>query len=62
MKDIVFVFNEGTKIWVYKNIRTQKIKKSRATSGLGPWWSLTIDNERKIYESIYDVINELRVQ
>ena len=55
MKYIVFTLQEDTKynIWLYENIQVQELENYQ--------WMLTINNERQIYESIYDVIDALAV-
>lgn len=54
MKFIVFELHLKQNIWRCKDIEIQEIENYA--------WTLTIDNERHICDSIYDVLSELEIR
>jgi len=54
LKCIVFHNQKDSNIWEYEKLRIYEVKDYR--------WILEINNEPYIYDSIYDVLNELAIR
>jgi len=54
LKSIVFHNQKDSNIWEYEKLRIYEVKDYR--------WILEINNEPYIYDSIYDIVDELVVR